>query len=588
MVSIYQAFYNQVNKVPDKTAVRQGDKKLTYRQLYREVGQLASYLHQKGVGPGERVVVYLPESIELVVSVFAVLAVGGTVLPLDIECPSQRVENTFYSSRSRNIICTGEYTSSLTTIDESFKTVVGQYGQGVNELWEKAPASACAFCIFTSGSTANPKGVILTQEGIVNHIEAKVELLGLNQDSLFCLSLSPGFVASIWLVLTPFILGAQLIIYDAVTRKNPLRFFQRVGQDQVSVVSLTPRYIQLYCMLAETSHTPILLDHLKAVISTGEKLTPDVVKAFYNLYKIPLFNAYGQSECSDDVFHYPIPFDFSGHDVPIGEPIKGIEAYVLEPESQQTVSSGATGELCINGVCLAEGYLFDPVLTDTKFIQYSAASQNIRLYRTGDIVRRDSQDRYYYVGRLDRQLKIRGYRVSPEEIECCISDYPDIHTAAVVPIVKEEESFWLCAFYQSDTPIDLIALKQYLLERLPTYMVPVKYISIDQFDTTSSGKIDYQKLKDIVAGITVPRTAEGGIEDTITTVLLSNLNSEPTFLVGPDTLLSDIDMDSLQFIKAVVALERKYNISFDEEMVVFTAFRTIGDVTQYIASKLLE
>ncbi|GJM68502.1 hypothetical protein HMSSN036_07180 [Paenibacillus macerans] len=325
MKNLYALFYGQVELNPHKTAITFNEKSITYLQLAYEVEFIASRLLEVGIVQNDRVIVYMPNSIDAVKAMLAVHKIGAVVLPLDSSLPAVRIQKTFHDSGASVIICNSEETAA--PLDAATLIIHPDHvkpDSGVADVsLSKFLDNELAFCIHTSGSEGKPKGVLLPHDTVCNQIEGKKQLLGFTAQSVLCQSLSIGFVASIWQIYGSLVTGAHLVIYPDHIIKNPLLLFEKVNHDGVQVISLVPQLLHSYCLLIEGKHERLELEHLQYVILTGEKLNGDVVRSFYRFYRIPIINAYGQSECSDDTFYYQVPFDFTDIHVPIGTPTLG-------------------------------------------------------------------------------------------------------------------------------------------------------------------------------------------------------------------------------------------------------------------------
>ena len=415
--SIYYQFYEAVLRNPHNIALECAESTVTFIELYTKTIQAANVLRAEGVKKHDIVLLYMSNSIEYIIWMLAVLRMGAIVLPVDSTVPKQRTIEIIRESCPRIIIC-----DDIINI-QSVKWIGLQ--SYINEIAtdENLPDqidSLYSFCLYTSGSTGTSKGVLLKQEAICRHVKKKMELLQIDASSKMCTSFSISFVASIWILLAPLFTNAKLYIYNYDIYSNAHIFFNHVDTDAISIISVVPRFAGMYCKLIDNGHRKFNLSGLKYILLTGEKLDINIVHSFHSYYpKVNLVNAYGQTECSDDTFHFKIPYPFNNTDVPIGLPSEYIDTFILD-----------TGELCLAGPCLFGRYLHED-FAHQAIIWIDEC--NKFMYKTGDIVTCRNDGLYYYIGRIDNQIKINGFRIYPEEIEREICAIPGINEAVIVP-----------------------------------------------------------------------------------------------------------------------------------------------------------
>lgn len=486
-MDIFSQFVSTVKKHPDKIAVLYKEKQLSFSELYRWTNFYSERLRRVGIQRNDIVAFCLSNTPEAVAATLSIISIGAIALPINMQLPQGAITAILEDSGAQ-LFLYGEQTDFS---DFPFRSlflpdiVVGIDPPFINET--PPPLSKMgdfAFCVYTSGSTGKQKGMLLPHQGVLNHIHAKKKILEISEESIVCQSFHNGFVASIWQILTPLIFGAQLVICTVQDIRNPLALLKRAEKTEATVIALLPQLLMSYCKLLENGHERLKLSHLKTVVLTGEQVPPSVVHTFYKYYTIPLINAYGQSECSDDTLHYKIPFDFDEDTVPIGMPIPHVDSYILDEQGNIVDSEHQVGELCLSGICL--GTPVSASATCSSFVQI--AGIDTRVFRSGDIVYR-SKGIYYYCGRKDNMVKIRGHRVFLEEIERTLEAYPTVHKVLVIPIyhgqiVKGFEAQVLC-----EDKLDEKALTDFLMQRLPSYAIPQVYKKVTEFKKLPNGKI---------------------------------------------------------------------------------------------------
>lgn len=581
--------FSQMN--PDKKAIICNNQYISYSELWDIVVSLTEELRRFGIRKGDFIAVHMSNSIDMVVSIFAILNCNAVVIPVNIDLPHEQITRILTESNPKMILY-NEFASpeikdgSILTYCVNY-TELKKNNQSKNELVIYNPKDL-AYCIFTSGSSGIPKGVLLTYEGIINHIEAKISLLNLTCDSRLCLSFNIGFVASIWQILTPILLGAQLYIYDNDLIKKPYQFLEQLERDEIDVVSMIPHSLYGYFQYIGDKHPKLALSNMKHIILTGEKVDRVVAERFYKEYDhISLINAYGQSECSDDTFHYEIPKNLIAGDIPIGKPIQNISYHILN-ENLEEVADEEKGELYIGGVCLSQCYLNNDQLTKDKFVTISDSAH----YRTGDIVKQNENKDVVCLGRVDNQIKIRGYRVEPEEVEAHLNQMEGIKQSIVIALETNEINKILGAYYISEINIDSKNIINYLSQNLPSYMIPSVFKRVENFIENANGKIDRKKVLECAEvksndGVSNFSDSDGlsDIQKRAFEVIISNLSEKISDNISVDMDFNSIGLDSITFITIIVALEGEFDFEFDDEMLLITKFPTVRSMVEYVESK---
>ncbi len=577
---------------PDKKAIVCNDQSISYSELWDMTMSLTEELKCFGIGKGDFIAVHMSNSIDMVISIFAILNCNAVVIPVNIDLPHEQITRILAESNPKMVLY-NEFASPEIK-DESILACCVNYTElKKNNQSEKGliiyNPKDLAYCIFTSGSSGIPKGVLLTYEGIVNHIEAKISLLNLTCESRLCLSFNIGFVASIWQILTPILLGAQLCIYDNDLIKKPYQFLEQLERDKINVVSMIPHSLYGYFQYIGDKHPKLALSNMKHIILTGEKVDRVVAERFYKEYDhISLINAYGQSECSDDTFHYEIPKNLIAGDIPIGKPIQNI-SYCILSENLEEVAYEEKGELYIGGICLSQRYLNNEQLTREKFVKVSDST----FYRTGDIVKQNEDNDVVCLGRADNQIKIRGYRVEPEEIEAHLNQMKGIKQSVVIALKTNEIDKILGAYYISEINIDAKDIINYLSPKLPSYMIPSVFKRVEKFIENANGKIDRKRVSESVEikpDEAIPDVSASNkltdVQKRAFEVIIANLNEKVSDNVTLNMDFNSIGLDSITFIKTIVALECEFDFEFDDEMLLITKFPTVKSMVEYVESKV--
>ncbi len=341
--------------------------------------------------------------------------------------------------------------------------------------------------MYTSGSTGAPKGVMVEHRGMVNHVLAKLADLGMGADDVLAQNGPPTFDIVVWQCLAPLVVGGRVVVFPDDVAEDPARLLEEVERSGVTVLQVVPSMLR-----AILDESAAKLPALRWIVPTGEALPTELCRRWLARHPhIPLLNTYGSTECSDDQGHYAIralsAADEAVAVASIGTPIHNMTAYVLDGKLAP-VPVGVVGDLYIGGIGVGRGYLNDPERTAAAFIADPFSSEpGARLYRTRDLARRRADGTLDFLGRTDDVIKLHGFRIEPGEIVAALCRHPDISAAAVV--MRERQ---LVAYVVGQAPAD--DLKRFLGERLPHYMIPSTFTSLDALPLTANGKLDGKRL----------------------------------------------------------------------------------------------
>ncbi|MCC6606147.1 MAG: non-ribosomal peptide synthase/polyketide synthase [Anaerolineae bacterium] len=522
-----ELFEEQVKKTPGAVAAVHGQRQLTYEELNRRANQLAHLLVAEGVGSDTIVALLMDRGLDFLVSILAVFKAGGAYLPLDPDNPPARFEQILSQSRTQFVIITNSYESilaeSLSKMDEVKRPNVYSIqkldliAQSSHNLGRRCHPRNLAYVIYTSGSTGLPKGAMLEQRGMVNHLYAKVEALALTEADRIAQTARQSFDISVWQSLVHLLVGGSVYFYSNEVVMDPVQLISQVQADEITILEVVPSWLQV--MLDHVHLQDITLYHLaqlRWLLVTGEAFPPPLSRRWLVRYpRIPMMNAYGPTECSDDVTHYIISQMPPAAEVvtPIGFPIINTQLYILD-EQLQPVPVGVIGELYAGGTGVGRGYLYDPQKTAVTFLPDPFSNEpGARFYKTGDQARYLADGRIEFLGRLDHQAKIRGFRIELGEIETTLRHHPAIKEAVTL-VWKENNLPYLAAYIVAEpgqTP-DFREVRRFLEERLPEYMIPATLVELDVLPLTPNGKINRRSLPkpeyDTSANFVLPQTPE--------------------------------------------------------------------------------
>lgn len=441
----HQIFEQQVMDTPQRTAVVCEGIRMTYQGLNRLANRLAHLLSAHGVGPEVVVTLLAERSHHFLATILAIFKAGGVYLPLDPHFPAPRIQHILAQSRTPLVIAERPFIatleSALTDLSNNTPHILvleDLLSQAASEENLPTPITPenLAYVIFTSGSTGKPKGAMVEQRGMLNHLFAKVKDLALTKNDRVAQNATQSFDISVWQFLVALLLGGEVHVLKDTIALDPIGLLDYVAQEKMTILELVPSLLQ--SMLGEVkrkSSSQPDLSSLRWLIPTGEALPPDMARQWLVCYpNIPMLNAYGPTECSDDVTHYPVlqPPDSAVVNMPIGRPVANMQLYIFDTQLQP-VPVGVIGELYVGGIGVGRGYLWDAGRTAQIFVPHPySQSPGERLYRTGDLARYLPDGNIEFLGRVDYQVKVRGFRIELGEVEAAIRQYQAVHDVVVL------------------------------------------------------------------------------------------------------------------------------------------------------------
>ncbi len=411
-------FTGQVARTPEAPAVTCEGETLSYAELDRRANRLAHHLQDQGIGPESLVALLDERGIPLLVAILAVFKAGGAYLPLDPAHPPSRLRQILSHSRCDLVLVGHAFAARIQEVLEEMEPGTRPQWEEIKTLSEgpeSAPPNAAtpgslAYVIYTSGSTGQPKGALVEQRGMLNHLFAKVEALDLGAQDCVAQTASQCFNISVWQFLAALLVGGRVQIFPNELAHDPTRLLSSVEQQAVSILETVPSLLRAVLEIyKEGQAARPALSRLRWLVPTGEALPADLCRRWLACYPaIPLMNAYGPTECSDDVTHFIIsqPLAEQVSVAPIGRPIANMRLYILD-QGLQPVPLGASGELYVGGVGVGRGYLGEAQRTAEVFVPDPfSAEAGTRLYRTGDLARFQVDGTIEFLGRIDHQVKI--------------------------------------------------------------------------------------------------------------------------------------------------------------------------------------
>jgi amino acid adenylation domain-containing protein len=504
-------FARQALRTPDAVAVVCEGERLTYAELSARVTRMARRLAARGVRPEEVVAVLSRRGPDLLTAFLAILEAGGVYLPLDPQHPPVRRSHILAQSGARWVIAEGHGEAGAGHVPETLGMDDLLAMEGGEEAATISPLpDHLAYLLFTSGSTGLPKGAMLTHRGMLNHLRSKIIDLGLTADDAVAQNASQTFDISIWQLLVALVVGGRVHILRDEIAHDPPRLLATADRERITILEVVPSVLaaMLQSLADLTPDERPGLAAMRCLISTGEALPPDLVRAWTAAYPaVRLLNAYGPTECSDDVSHGPLREAPAGPITPIGRPVVNMRLHVLDP-GLRPVPAGVAGELCVGGVGVGRGYLGDPARTAEVFVPDPFGDlmddPGARMYRTGDLARFLPDGVLEFLGRRDHQVKIRGFRIETGEVEAVLAEHPAVRQCAVLARPQADGAPALAAYVVPSgeiDPPDPADLRGFLRQRLPEAMIPAAFVELEALPLTPNGKLDRRALPDPFTGL---------------------------------------------------------------------------------------
>jgi len=504
--TIVALFEEQVTRTPDHEALKDDQKVYSYLELDILSNQIAEYLIATyGQEDKSPIAVLLGRSADMVVFLLGILKSGRSYIPLDPTFPEERLAYIIENSQSKILIYEKEYTvASTSTIErvavESIMEGIYQYDGAVSVTISPEDT---AYIIFTSGSTGNPKGVEIGHQSLVNFLTSMQQKLKLEgNDTLFSVT-TYSFDISILEFFMPFLSGSTLYMASQDVIANPLLLIQKIEEVEPSIIQATPNFYQML-FNADWNGSKDL-----KVLCGGDLLSEALAEKLV-AHNLEVWNMYGPTETT--IWSSMKKIEQAKDASNIGQPINNTQLYILN-EFLSPMPIGVSGALYIAGDGLAKGYYKKEELTKEKFIK-NPFSDNSLLYETGDVGKWNDKGEIEFLGRNDSQVKLRGYRMELGDIETAIALYSDSIQQIVVAVKENHQEKVLVAYLVASSEIDKADLRAFLQKKLPDYMIPGFYVSLQELPLTSNGKIDRKALPAIAENDLIRREYEAPDNET--------------------------------------------------------------------------
>jgi len=494
LARLHQLFEDQVERKPSAIAVVIEGGKLTYDELNARANKLAHRLQTLGIGPDVLVGICMERSFEMIIGLLGILKAGGAYVPLDPAYPGERLAYMLEDAGVSILLTQSQHLDRLPKHNCSTLCLDTHWHEIDNESDANpvAPglAASLAYMIYTSGSTGTPKGVMITHSGICNRLFWMQDEYRLTESDRVLQKTSFSFDVSVWELFWPLMVGASLILARPEGHKDSAYLARLISEQKITVLHFVPSMLRVFL-----DENPLDCSSLRHVICSGEALPCEVQERFFSRVGAALQNLYGPTEASVDVTYWQCQPESQCRTISIGRPIANTRIYILD-DYMRLVPVGVSGELYIAGTGLSRGYCNKPGLTAAVFVPDPfAIVPGQRMYRSGDLARYRSDGVIEYIGRVDHQVKLRGYRVELGEIEVNLAVHSDVREVLVVAREDSPGDKRLVAYYiPMGNKVAISALRSWLRGKLPEYMVPGAFVSLDSFPLSANGKIDRRAL----------------------------------------------------------------------------------------------
>ena len=562
---VHQLFSDHAARLPNQVAVKDPYGQVTYAEMDQMTNQIAHKLREfpTGKGKDQTVAVIMPRSVKFAEIVLGIWKAGMAYIPIDSTWPQDRVSTIINEAAPVAVIyepsAYPNYQHLKEANDASVLMSVDELLEGIgsfstSEVENDNNPGSLAYIIYTSGSTGKPKGAMIQHEGMLNHMLSKVDLLEVDGHSKVLQNANATFDISVWQFFTTLIKGGTTVVYPNDVVLEISQFLPRLQQDEISIAEVVPSYLN--ALLLEKGTDTIPLPSLKYLLVTGESLSSELADRWFQAYPdIPMVNAYGPTEASDDITHHLMTEAPDTGKVPLGKAIRNMRIYIIN-DDLQLCPVGVKGEICVSGIGVGRGYVQDAQKTKEAFIP-NPFDQGVHgvLYRTGDIGRWLGDGTVEFYGRKDYQVKIWGHRIELGEIENAMLKVKGVAACAVKDFADTRGNSYLVAYVSPEKEATLSTnyLQEELQSSLPVYMMPSFIEILDELPLTANGKVDRKRLEKPedtgdVSNYEEPKTS---LQETLVSIWESVLEQSPIGITDNFFAIGGQSLKATQVISSV-------------------------------------
>lgn len=576
--TIPELFEDQVKRVPHHIAVSYEGRHLTYHELNERANQLAGKLRGKGVKPGTVTAVMLDRSIEMVTGILAVMKAGGAFLPIDPECPEERLSYLLEDSQAGIVLSLGHLFRKIRFKGETINLEDRELysGSGLDRAPECRPGDLL-YIIYTSGTTGKPKAVMLEHRNMVNLICFQYQKTDIDFAGNVMNFITVNFDVCYQEIFSTLLAGGRLFVIDDAKKRDIKRLMGFIGENNIRVVFFPTSF--LIFLTGEQEYLDLMPRCIRHIITAGEQLiVRESFREHLRKNELYLHNHYGPSETHVVSTYVMSPGGPVPELPPIGLPVNNTRLYIMN-RGLRLQPSGVAGELYISGDCVGRGYYRRDELTGEKYLP-DPFYQGQRMYRTGDMVRRLSDGNIEYLGRVDNQVKIRGFRIELGEIESQLMAHPDIKDAVVLARKDQRGGKFLCSYVVAPGTLHTDALREFLAKELPDYMIPSYFVHIDKMPYRPNGKVDWHRLPE--CQVNLREEVEYVLPANVTEQRLTEIWKEvlSAGVVGVNDNFFELGGHSLKAMSLVSRINKEFSV----EVPIRAVFKlpTIRQLSDYI------
>ncbi|MEK4044425.1 amino acid adenylation domain-containing protein [Paenibacillus sp. FSL H8-0048] len=548
---IHELFEEQAARTPDRVALVMDREQMNYRELNELANRTARLLRGKGVGREDIVAVMMDHSFNMIGYLLGILKSGGAFLPIDPSYPEERVRLILEDSRAKYILVA----AGAGDLYKDMAVIMDIELMNAEESCNPEPVNQSgdmAYLLYTSGSTGKPKGVAVEHVSLMNFFSGIANRIEFIPEKTILALTTISFDIFLVETLLPLTLGLKVVLAGVKKQLDPASLAEIINTEKVDMLQATPSRMQ---MIIDNHQARASLSRLSEIMIGGDVFQDKLLEEIVQLSGAKVYNMYGPTEAT---VWATVKELHAGERINLGSPLSNVKVYILD-RNDLVQPIGVAGEICIGGEGVARGYFNNPELTRERFVPNPFSSKE-RIYRTGDLGKWLPDGEIEFLGRINNQIKIRGYRIEPGDIEAALFKHSSIHEALVMAVETDNSFKALCAYYTADCRLGIQELREYLLRKIPEYMVPAYMIQLDSFPISVNGKIDRRRLpvpeesSRKSAGYAPPASpAQNELAE-----LWSELLHREKDTIGMDDNFFNVGGDSLLLVKMQNRIEAKH------------------------------
>ena len=508
--TVLDYFLDSVRNYPDKTAVCFENKALTYSELDEKSDQIALLLKDRyGVEEGSFVALYMPRSLEMIIGMFAAMKLGAAYVPINVFYPQQRVTDILEDCRPKAILTHVGYRVEDTGVPQIDLCDASLYESAIAEYERTINPEDVVYVIYTSGTTGKPKGVQVEHRNVVRLFFNDEMLYDFNESDIWMMFHAYGFDFSVWEMYGALLFGGKLMIPNDDVTKDSAKLMKFIREEKITILNQVP---SSFYQLSQEDYEGNDIS-VRYLIFGGEALDPARLRKWHEWHpEVKNINMYGITETTVHVTYREIgESEIEKGISDIGSAIPTLSVYIMN--GNNLCGIGIAGELCVTGAGVSRGYLNRPEENAKKFVENPFGEG--RMYRSGDLARWLPDGNIEYLGRIDKQVQVHGFRVELADIEHAINDIENVENSAVIAKNDNENGTYICAYLVSREALDLQEIRRRIMTVLPEYMVPSYMMQIDSIPLTINGKLDQKSLPEIEAKSTGEYIAPENKEESV-------------------------------------------------------------------------